>query len=383
MSAYVTGAAISATSAALGYGANALRERGARKEAARAARGTELHQALREYTAALDASMMEVEDFPMPPKMTALDRWIERKLQGTLADLARHLIVRLLKRLVYGHRHDDLSDRLVAASARLRLVAPPQVEALMGEVEALARKYPVGDPQLLTSWKPLRERIRLEFKDALEDGHTSKLGSGVLGSSFIAHEDEPRVGDEQQRDRPDDPRADVQRTSERHDSRAERKVNDREKPLQREIEMHGPRVRRACETEGVSRNAADKKGLLQTEVRWWWLLIAAPAAWVVVGGLSFVSGSSRLNLGLALVALGGISVALTALADFKSVAVVLPVVGTVAGALATVLFATKVSPTLGLGPDIRFIVTSGVVATALALLICFGPGWVARKIRHH
>jgi hypothetical protein len=381
MSAYVTGAAISATSAALGYGANALRERGARKEAARAARGTELHQALREYVAALDASMMEVEDFPMPPKMTALDRWMERKLQGTLLDLARHLVIRLLKRLVYGHRHDDLSDRLVAASARLRLVAPPQVEALMVEVEALARKYPVGDPHLLTSWKPLRERIRREFKDAVEDGHTSKLGSGVLGPSFVPHEDEQRVGDEQQRDRPGDPRADVQRTSERHDSRAERKVNDRDKPLQRE--MHGPRVRRACETKGVSRNASDKKGLLQAEVRWWWLLIAAPAAWVVVGGLSFVSGSSRLNLSLALVALGVISVALTALADFKSVAVVLPVVGTLAGGLATVLSTTKVSPTLGLGPDIRFIVTSGVVATALALLICFGPRWVARKIRHH
>ena len=150
MSAYVTGAAISASSAAIGYGANALRERGARKETTRAARSTELHQVLREYMAALDASVMEVEDFPMPPKVTALDRWVESRLRGTLLDLARHLIVRLLKRLVYGRRHDDLSDRLVAASARLRLVAPPQVDALMEEVETLARKYPVGDPQLST-----------------------------------------------------------------------------------------------------------------------------------------------------------------------------------------------------------------------------------------
>jgi hypothetical protein len=167
MSAYVTGAAISATSAALGYGANALRERGARKEVTRAARSTELHRALREYMAALDASMMEVEDFPMPLKMTALDHWIERKLQGTLIDLARHFIVRLLTRLVYG-RHDDLSNRLVAAATRLRLVAPPQVEALMEEVEALAREYRAGDPQLVTNWKPLRGRIRLEFKGALD-----------------------------------------------------------------------------------------------------------------------------------------------------------------------------------------------------------------------
>ena len=66
MSAYVTGAAISATSAALGYGANALRERGARREAAKAARNADLQQAMREYIAALDASILEAEDFPVP-----------------------------------------------------------------------------------------------------------------------------------------------------------------------------------------------------------------------------------------------------------------------------------------------------------------------------
>jgi hypothetical protein len=48
MSSYVTGATVSTTSIALGYGANVLRERGARREAARATRSTELHQALRE-----------------------------------------------------------------------------------------------------------------------------------------------------------------------------------------------------------------------------------------------------------------------------------------------------------------------------------------------
>lgn len=168
MSAYVTGAAISATSAALGYGANALRERGARREAARAARSTELHQAMREYMAALDAVMLEAEDFPAPVHQSALDRWFERKVEGTIIDYIGYMFVRLLKRLVFGRRHDDLSDRLVAATARLRLVAPPDVEALMSEVETLAREHRTGGSQLIERWKPLHDRMRLEFKDALD-----------------------------------------------------------------------------------------------------------------------------------------------------------------------------------------------------------------------
>ncbi|MGD0455772.1 MAG: hypothetical protein ABSB69_19480 [Solirubrobacteraceae bacterium] len=168
MSSYVTGAAVSATSIALGYGANALRERGSRREAAKAARSTELHQALREYMAALDAVMLEVEDFPAPLRENALDRWVERRLEGTPVDVFGHLFGRWVKRRAYGRRHDDLSDRLVAAAARLRLVAPPQVEALMREVESLAREHRAGGPQLMERWRPLRERLRQEFKGALD-----------------------------------------------------------------------------------------------------------------------------------------------------------------------------------------------------------------------
>jgi len=174
MSAYVAGAAISATSAALGYGANALRERGARKEAAKTARSTELHQAVREYMAALDAVMLEAEDFPVPPRVTKIDRWVEKEVRGTVFELFGHIVVRLLKRLVYGRRHDDLSDRLVAAAARLRLVAPPEVEALMSEVEALAREYRAGDPRLMEQWRPLRDRMRAEFRDALDGKSPSR-----------------------------------------------------------------------------------------------------------------------------------------------------------------------------------------------------------------
>jgi hypothetical protein len=167
MSSYVTGAAVSATSIAFGYGANALRERGVRREALKAARSAELHQALREYMAALDAVMLEVEDFPVPLHVTALDRWVERTLEGTPVDVAGHLFGRWVKRHAYGSRHDDLSDRLVAASARRRLVAPPHVEALMREVEDLMREHRAGGPQLMESWRPLRGRLRQQFKDTL------------------------------------------------------------------------------------------------------------------------------------------------------------------------------------------------------------------------
>ncbi len=118
--------------------------------------------------AALDASILEVEDFPVPPRVSAMDRWFDKQVEGTVFDVVRHIIVRVLKRAVYGRRHDDLSDRLVGAAARLRLVAPPEVEALMREAETLASKHRVGDPHLIKQWKPLRDRMRQEFKDALD-----------------------------------------------------------------------------------------------------------------------------------------------------------------------------------------------------------------------
>jgi hypothetical protein len=175
VSAYVTGAAISATSAALGYGANALRERGARKEAAKAARSAELRQAMREYLAALDASILEAEDFPVPPRVTKIDRWVEKEVRGTVVEFFGHIVVRLLKRVVYGRRHNDLSDRLVAASAHLRLVSTPRIEELLLEVDTLVKEKEQdgGDEQWKQKWREFRSRMRECFREELEKSSAS------------------------------------------------------------------------------------------------------------------------------------------------------------------------------------------------------------------
>jgi hypothetical protein len=168
MSSYVAGALIAAASAALGYGASVLRDRAVRREAARAANRAELYRAMREYGAALDAAILEAADLPINPRMNALDRWFERQVRATVVEFVGHIVVRLLKRAVYGHRHEDISDRLVAAANRLRLVAPPQVEECMLEADKLVKEHRSGDDEWTERWGEYRSRLRQVCRDALD-----------------------------------------------------------------------------------------------------------------------------------------------------------------------------------------------------------------------
>lgn len=389
MSAYVTGAAISATSAALGYGANALREHRARREAARASRSAELHQALREYMAAIDASMMEVEDFPIPLKMTALDRWVERRLQGTLLDMARHIIGRSLKRLVYGHRHNDLSDRLVAAAARLRLAAPPQIASLMSEVEELARDYPAGDPRLMEHWRPLRKRIHQEFQCVL-DGESCDRRSSLSHADRLrvslrfllgAHKDKEQVDYAAKRNQPSDPRPEIQGSLEPQEPYTEGAIEKAAKPLQKD---HDESVGRAYETEGASRNDSEEKGFGERPLRALWLPVAVAVTWLSFGSISLASNATRHTIGLGLVIMGIITTLLMTLPTITGG--VKRVIGALAGTatgLGGLLLGVKVS-SLGTSPrwDIDGVAFSAAAITTVVLLVWLAVHIIARRFRH-
>lgn len=164
---YIVSAIIGAGAVLLGVIITGSRERRLRIAERDERRRAELKQAMQEYLAALDAVMLESEDFPVPPRLTRADEWVFRSMRGTVVELVFHIALRLLKRLVYGHRHDDLSDRLVAAAAHLRLVATPTVEEYMREVETLGSGHKPGDEQWTAQWKDFRSGMRQGFKKAL------------------------------------------------------------------------------------------------------------------------------------------------------------------------------------------------------------------------
>lgn len=166
---YLVSAVIGAGAVIVGVVLTGMRETRLRTEDRDASRRAELKQAMREYLAALDAVMLEAEDFPLPPRLNRVDEWFAESVKGTIVEMLGHFIVRLLRRLIYGHRHDDLSDRLVAAAAHLRLVAPPAVEQFMSEVEVIAQARQTGDKNAKERWKEFRARMRQGFREALDN----------------------------------------------------------------------------------------------------------------------------------------------------------------------------------------------------------------------
>ena len=79
------------------------------------------------------------------------------------------IFVRLLQRAIYGRRAGEVTDRLVAASAHLRLIAPPAVEAYMVEAEVVTRSHRPGDKKWQEEWKAFRGRMRQGFREALDE----------------------------------------------------------------------------------------------------------------------------------------------------------------------------------------------------------------------
>ena len=169
MSGYVIGALIATATTVLGFALNGWRERGVRRELRRSERQGELQRAMRAFHSALDDLTLEDETYPVRPRLTRADRWMQERLRGTSVEFLVTIIARLLERAMYGRRRYELTDRLTQASAHLRLVAPPEVEAYMVEGEALGRRYAPGDEAWKAEWREFRSRMRQGFRAALDD----------------------------------------------------------------------------------------------------------------------------------------------------------------------------------------------------------------------
>jgi hypothetical protein len=168
MSGYVIGALIATATTVLGFAVSAWRERGVRRERRRVERQGEVQRAMQAFLSALDDLMLEDETYPVRPRLTRADRWVQKRLEGTSVEFFVTILARLLERAMYGRRRYELNDRLTQASAHLRLVAPPAVEAYMKEGEALGRRYREGDQEWRAEWREFRSRMRQGFREALD-----------------------------------------------------------------------------------------------------------------------------------------------------------------------------------------------------------------------
>jgi hypothetical protein len=169
VSSYVIGALIATATTVLGFGLNAWREKGVRRELRRSERQGELQRAMRAYLSALDDLTLEDEtNAVVRPRLTRPERWAQKRLEGTPVDFLVTIIARLLERAMYGRRRYELNDRLTQAASHLRLAAPPEVEAYMIEGEALGRRHRAGDEAWQGEWREFRSRMRQGFREALD-----------------------------------------------------------------------------------------------------------------------------------------------------------------------------------------------------------------------
>src|ERR1700722_17955106 len=91
------------------------------------AREAELQVAMREFLAAIDAVMFEASSETQAPKLTWLDRKLVEATKFLGIEFVGEIAARILQRLVYGQRPQQLVDRMGAATAHLRLIAPPEI----------------------------------------------------------------------------------------------------------------------------------------------------------------------------------------------------------------------------------------------------------------
>jgi len=168
MSSYIAGSLIGAAAVLAGVLLTGVREGRIRKGERSTARRAELQQAMHEYLAALDVISYDLTTEPVMPRRTVFDEMMDRAVEKAGLAFALHLIIRLLRRAVYGRRQYELVDRLAAASARLRLLAPSEVEEMMLAADTMARLYKAGDAEWAERWMELRSEMRQRFREILD-----------------------------------------------------------------------------------------------------------------------------------------------------------------------------------------------------------------------
>lgn len=179
----IIGAAIGAGTTVLGVWLNSRRDDRIRAEEYKRAQHSELLHAMRAYLAAIDAITGEMPNELVIPPPSKFDRQLVKVGNALGLDFPAAIIGRLLQRAMYGNRHHQLLDRMVDASAHLRLVATPAVEALMIDGTGIGRKYVPGDEQWLETWTDFRQRIRTGFREILDDPEAKPSPLPTLGVS--------------------------------------------------------------------------------------------------------------------------------------------------------------------------------------------------------
>jgi hypothetical protein len=108
-------------------------------------------------------------DQPPPPVMNVVDRAFDRIIEKLGLGWVVTVFVRVLRRIAYGNRLGHLTDRMTAASAHLRLVAPPEVLSLMQEVDDLFGGPESRGNAWKAEWPSLRKRLQEGFRHTLDD----------------------------------------------------------------------------------------------------------------------------------------------------------------------------------------------------------------------
>jgi hypothetical protein len=134
------------------------------------AREVELQVAMREFLAAVDAVMFEASGEMQAPELNRLDRKLVAVTKLLGMDFVGEIAARILQRLIYGQRPQQLVDRMGAATAHLRLIAPPEIDAILLELDGLGKRYKQGDHAWQAEWTAFRTRMRAAFREHVQSG---------------------------------------------------------------------------------------------------------------------------------------------------------------------------------------------------------------------
>jgi hypothetical protein len=143
------------------------------REGQRDAQRGELSRALAGY---MQAAQLIAFEMASMPKST----WLERQLDRLPTGRVHFFFNRLLARLIFGRRHDELRERYYRASAEAVLIAPIGVIGLVREIEAFFNdweRHP-DSADMPRRWADLAERLRLTAQTTLDEGRGRPYRAG-------------------------------------------------------------------------------------------------------------------------------------------------------------------------------------------------------------
>lgn len=109
-----------------------------------------------DYIRSVEAYLASLQAAPFSRRAPGL---VERIVDRVLGESVNVLVL-VVQRLLYGYRWERLLDAAVAASARLRVVAPAPLRAAMDEVQAfVASDLDLTSEAATEKWRDVRERF--------------------------------------------------------------------------------------------------------------------------------------------------------------------------------------------------------------------------------